>query len=403
MEYAYVAYNKERQVIKGKVSASSDSAAAGLLTSGGYQVLSLKAQNNVLQKDLFGTSLAHVKPKELVTFSRQMALLLSSGTDIVASLELLSSQTPNKAMKKTLSEVAADIRTGSSLSLAMRKHSKVFPTMYWRSIAAGEKSGNLEIVLRQMADYVERRVNTEKKIKSAMTYPIIVVILAFVAVAVMVTFVMPTFAQLYSSFGANLPAVTRAMINMADWSAKYGLYVLGGILVIGIVVFTGSRTPRGKYQLDAFLLQAPVVGRIINLSELSRTCRTMALLFRVGLPLPDIMSLSVQSTTNKVAAESLAGVQRDLIRGEGLSKPMSRRRFFLPLMVQMVSVGEETGNLDTTLNTVAETYEVEADDRTQAAVGMIQPIMTLAIGGLIGFMAIAMMSAMYSIYGSIGG
>ena len=403
MEYAYVAYNKERQIIKGKVSASSDSAAAGLLTSGGYQVLSLKAQNSILQKDLFGTSLAHVKPKELITFSRQMALLLSSGTDIVASLELLASQTTNKAMKKTLEEVAADIRAGSSLSLAMRKHPKVFPTMYWRSIAAGEKSGNLEIVLRQMADYVERRVTTEKKIKSAMTYPIIVVIVAFIAIAIMVTYVMPTFAQLYSSFGANLPAVTRAMIAMADFSAKYGIYILAGVAAIFGITFVASRTPKGKYQLDAFLLQAPVIGRIINLSELGRTCRTMALLFRVGLPLPDIMNLSVQSTTNKIAAESLAGVQRELIRGEGLSKPMSRRRFFLPLMVQMVAVGEETGNLDSTLNTVAETYEVEADDRTQAAVGMIQPIMTMGIGVLIGFLAISMISAMYSIYGSIGG
>jgi type IV pilus assembly protein PilC len=146
----------------------------------------------------------------------------------------------------------------------------------------------------------------------------------------------------------------------------------------------------------------PVVGRIIRLTELSRSCRTMALLFKVGLPLPEIMTLVVQSSGNQVAAESLSGVQRDLIRGEGLSKPMSKRKFFLPLMVQMVAVGEETGNLDATLNTVAETYEVDADDRTQAAIGMIQPVMTMVIGLVIGFIAVSMVSAMYSLYGSFG-
>jgi type IV pilus assembly protein PilC len=176
--------------------------------------------------------------------------------------------------------------------------------------------------------------------------------------------------------------------------------IVGLVVLIGGVIVAG-RTPEGKYRLDAALLKAPVIGRIINLTELSRICRTVALLFKVGLPLPDIMSLSVQSTGNKVCSEALAGVQKELMHGEGLSKPMSRRRFFLPLMVQMVSVGEETGNLDTTLNTVAETYEVEADDRTQSAIGMIQPIMTVGIGLMIGFIAVSMVSAMYSLYGNI--
>jgi type IV pilus assembly protein PilC len=191
------------------------------------------------------------------------------------------------------------------------------------------------------------------------------------------------------------------MIGVAEWAADYGLFVIIGLVVIFGVILASSRTPQGKYRLDAALLKAPVVGRIINLNELARTCRTVALLFRVGLPLPDIMSLSVQSTGNKICSEALSGVQRELMHGEGLSKPMARRRFFLPLMVQMVAVGEETGNLDTTLNTVAETYEVEAEDRTQAAIGMIQPIMTVGIGLMIGFIAVSMVSAMYSLYGSV--
>ena len=403
MEYSYVAYTKDRRLVRGKVSATNDAAAAGLLNSTGYQVLSLKGQSGFLSSERLNTSLSRVNPKEIIMFSRQMALLLSSGTDIVASLELLQSQVTNSQLRKTIGQMAGDIRGGSSLSLAMRKHPKAFPVMYWRTISAGEKSGNLEVVLRQMADYLERRVITEKKIKGALTYPVIVLVVAVVVVAVLVTFVMPAFAQLYSAFGTELPLLTRLMIDGAKWAAKYGVYVILGLVVLAVAIAALSRTPRGKYRLDGALLKAPVLGRIINLSELGRTCRTMALLFKVGLPLPDIMNLAVQATSNKVASEALAGVQRDLIRGDGLSKPMAKRRFFLPLMVQMISVGEETGNLDTTLNTVAETYEVEADDRTAAAVGMIQPMMTIGIGAVIGFIALSMVSAMYSLYGQIGG
>ena len=403
MEYSYVVYNKERKIINGKISATGEGAARGLLTSSGYQVLSLKAQGGLLSSSKLNTSLTNLNPKEVIMFSRQMALLLSSGTDIVISLELLQSQTTNGTLRKTLGQVASDIRGGSSLSGAMRKHPRVFPVMYWRSLSAGEKSGNLEVVLRQMADYLERRVVAEKKIKSAMNYPIMVLVVAVVAVAVMVKFVMPAFTKLYGSFGAKIPTPTRIMMSTADWAQSYGVYVLGALVALAGGIVLAARTPQGKLRLDNAMLKAPVIGRIINLNELSRTCRTIALLFKVGLPLPDIMTLATQATTNKVAAEALAGVQRELIRGDGLSKPMSKRRFFLPLMVQMVSVGEETGNLDNTLNTVAETYEVEADDRTSAAIGLIQPIMTVAIGLVVGFIAISMVSAMYSIYGQIGG
>jgi len=401
MDYSYVAYNKDRKLVKGKLSASNDGAASNLLGSSGYQVLSLKAQASLLNSDKLNMTLGSVNPKEIIMFSRQMALLLSSGTDIVASLELLQTQVSNKELKKKLSEVAADIRGGSSLSNAMRKHPRVFPALYWRAISAGEKSGNMELVMRQMADYMEKRMITEKKIRSALSYPIFVVITAVGVVAVLVNFVMPSFSTLYSAFGSSLPTLPRLMMDGSAWLKHNGLYIFLGFVLLGALLYIFARTPRGKYLLDRASLHMPVIGRIINLNELSRLCRTMSLLFKVGLPLPEIMALSVQNTNNKIVAESVAGVQQDLIRGEGLSKPMTKRSFFLPLMVQMVAVGEETGNLDNTLATVAETYEVEADDRTAAAVGLITPIMTIVIGGMIALIAVTMVTAMYSLYGQI--
>jgi type IV pilus assembly protein PilC len=226
-------------------------------------------------------------------------------------------------------------------------------------------------------------------------------VVAVVVVIVLVTYVLPKFNDLYSAFNAKLPLPTRMVISLSKWFTHYGLYVILGILVLAGLAYAYSRTPAGKYQWHRLLLNLPVVGRINLLTELSRCCRIMALLFKVGLPLPEIMALAIRGTSNKVMAEALTGVQQDLIQGEGLSKPMAKRRLFLPLMVQMVGVGEETGNLDNTLNTVAQGYEVEADDRTSSAVGLIQPAMIITIAIVVGFIALSMILAMYSIYSQV--
>ena len=300
-----------------------------------------------------------------------------------------------------IGNVASDIRGGSSLSAAMGKHPWAFPEIYHRTIAAGEQAGNLEIVLRQMADYLEREVVTEKKIKNALTYPIMLAVVAIVVVIVLVTFVLPTFTSLYSAFGAELPLPTKILMGLSKWLLNYGLYILLAILVFVGIGYAYIRTPAGKYQLDKLLLSLPIIGRINLLSELSRCCRTMALLFKVGLPLPEIMTMAIRGSSNKAMVNALTEAQQELIRGEGLAKPMAKRKLFLPLMVQMVGVGEETGNLDNTLTTVAQSYEVEADDRTSSAVGLIQPILVVIIALVVGFVAVSLLSAMYSIYGQV--
>lgn len=402
MDFQYVAYTSDRRLVKGKLSATNEEAAGNLLDYGGYQVVSLKTVIPFFNMGSLAARFSRVNPREIILFSQQLALLLESGSDIVTALELLQSQSTNRTLKSMIGEVVTDIRGGTLLSTALSKHPRVFPEIYHRTIAAGEQGGNLEIVLRQMADFLERGVVTQKKIKGALTYPLFLAIVAVVVVAILVTFVMPTFASLYTSFNVELPLATRMLISITDWLFQYGLYLLLVIIAAVVIGYIYSRTPTGRYQRDRLMLRLPVVGRILLLSELSRCCRTMALLFRVGLPLPEIMSMAIHSTNNKVMAEALSEVQQELIRGQGLSKPMARRALFLPLMVQMVAAGEETGNLDNTLTTVAQSYEVEADDRTSAAVGLIQPAMVVLIAIVIGFVAISMVTAMYSIYGQVG-
>jgi len=402
MDFQYVAYTEDRRLVKGKLSATSEEAALNLLSYGGYQTVSLKEIIPFFNLQKIAARFTRVKPREIIMFSRQLALLLESGTDIVTSLELLQSQVTNRTLKTVLGDVASDIRGGSSLSAALGKHPRAFPEIYARTLAAGEQAGNLEVVLRQMADYMERSATTEKKIKNALTYPIIVAIVAFIVVAILITFVLPAFTDLYRILGADLPGITQMMLSLSDWLIAYGVYLLLGVVALAIVGFFYVRTPAGRYQFHKLMITAPVIGRINLLSQLARCCRTIALLFKVGLPLPDVMSQAIHGTNNKVISQALTEVQQDLIRGEGLSKPMAKREVFLPLMVQMTSVGEETGHLDTTLATVAETYEVEADDRTSSAVGLIQPAITVVIGLVVALIAISLVSAMYSIYGQVG-
>ena len=401
MDFVYTAYTEDKKLVKGKVSSTSEEAATELLSYGGYRVISLKKVTPLLDKEKLLAHFSRIKAQEIVMFSRQLALLLESGTDIVTSLDLLQDQIANQTLRRIIAEVASDIRGGSPLSSALSKHPRAFSPMYSQAIAAGEQGGNLEVVLRQMADYMERGVITVKKIKGALTYPFLVVLVAVVVVAILITFVFPSFVSFYAELGVELPLPTRILIGITDWASHYGVYLLIVILAAVGVIYAYIKTPAGKYHWHKMMLRLPVVGRIVRLSELSRCCRTMSLLIRVGLPLPEVMAVTIRGTTNKAVEESLTEVQQALIRGEGLAQPMAKRELFLPLMTQMVKVGEETGNLENTLVTVAESFETEANDKTDAAVGLIQPVVTVLLGLGVGFVVLAMLSAMYSVYGQL--
>ena len=401
MDFVYTAYTEEKKLVKGKVSSISEEAATELLGYGGYRVVNLKKVAPLFDKEKLLARFSRIKPREIIMFSRQLALLLESGTDIVTSLDLLQSQITNQTLQKVITEVASDIRGGNSLSTALSKYPQAFSSMYHRAIAAGEQGGNLEVVLRQMADYMERGAVTQKKIKGALTYPFIVVLVAVVVIVILLTFVFPSFISFYADVGAELPLTTRMLIGLTDWFSHYGLYLLLVVLAAVGATYAYSKTPTGKYRWHKMMLRLPVVGRIIQLSELSRCCRTMSLLIRVGLPLPEVLAATIRSTNNKAVEESLTEVQQALIRGEGLAQPMAKRALFLPMMTQMVRVGEETGSLENTLVTVAESFEAEANDKTTTAVGLIQPAITVFLGLLVGFVVLAMLSAMYSVYGQL--
>ena len=397
--YQYIAYNKNGEVVKGKLSATSEEAVSELLDYAGYQVINVKQLVPFFRLDKLSARLSRIKPTEIILFYRQLALLLESGIDIITSLELLRSQASSRTLNRVLGEVIADLHSGSQLSAALGKHPRTFPPICCQSLRVGEQTGNLEVMLRQIADYVEKGAVTTKSLKSALMMPIITAVVAIGVIGILVTVVLPAFGNLYSSIGAELPLMTRILLGVSSKLQSNGLYLLLAVFIAAGLAFVYIKTPDGRYKWDKLLLSLPLLGRINHLNELARCCRSISLLYRAGLPLTEIMPLVVQGSSNKVIVESLTDVQQDMLQGEGLSQPMAKNDLFLPMMVQMVRVGEETGNLDTTLLAVAQNYETEAEDRTRSFIGLVQPTMTLIIGLVVGLITLSLVSAMYSIYG----
>jgi len=402
MDYRYIGCTESRQVVKGTIAAASQEVAAKILTSQGYQIFSLKPVPAFMpSREQMSSSFSKVRPEAITVFSRQLALLLESGTDIVTALELLKAQSSNKYFGRIIGEIISDLRGGSRLSVALGKHARVFSKVYVKSVSVGEQSGGLETVLRQVADYMEKDTKSSKAIKNALKYPVIVSVVAFIVIAVLVTFVLPAFTDLYSSLGAELPAITAVTLSTFQWLSNYGLYLMGAVLLIAGLVYVYTKTPDGRLLRDGLVLKLPLVGRVSHLSELIRCCRTMSILYRAGLPITEIISSVIENSNNVVIKDALTQVQQGVLRGEGLSQTMDKTGCFLPMMVQMVGVGERTGNLDVTLLATAENFETEAEDKMRSLIGFIQPTITLVIGIIVALIALSLVTAMYSAYGQI--
>lgn len=401
MQYKYVAYNQEKQLVNGKVDAPNEKVAQDLLNFSGLKTVSLKQAKPLLNMEMIRGSAGKIKNKEVIMFSKQLALMIESGFDIAASLDLLASQISNRGLKKIVVEITADIRNGMKPSQAFAKHPAAFSGLYCRTIAVAEETGNLEKALRQMADHIEKNAMAAKKVKGALMYPAMVAIMMVGVIAVMVLFVVPSFQTLYDSMGTEIPLPARILLGSTNFLRSYGLYMIVGVVVLGVAYVGLTRSDEGKYQRDKVMLRMPLIGNIIVMSELSRVAATISTLFRAGVPLPEVMTLASQSCENKVIGRALTEVRQEMLQGQGLARPLSQRPIFPALMVQMASVGENTGNLDTTMDTVAVSYGMEADDRVSVMTGLITPITGVIMGGLVAFLAVALVSTMYGMMGSM--
>ena len=398
MAYRYIAYNEERQLVRGELEVASEEQATEVLGYAGYQVVNLKEVTAFPLLERIQHYMERIKPTDLVLFYIQLALLLETGMNIATAIEILGEQSTSGYFKRVLKQVVSDLRGGSQLSAAMSKHPKVFNSMHCQSLKVGEQSGNLEAMLRQVSEHMERDIKSAKGVKNAMTYPILVGVVGVIVIGIIVAFVLPSFEKLYASFGAELPALTQFIIDVGKALQANALYIFLAAIAIAAAAYSYIRTPAGRYKWDKLSLKLFLVGRINHMNELARISRSVSLLFRAGLPLTEIIALVIEASKNRLIIEALTEVRENMIGGEGLSKPMGNNPIFLPMFVQMVKVGEETGNLDSTLISVAKAYEAEAEEKTRSLIAMIQPAMIIVMGAMVGLLALSLVSAMYSMY-----
>ncbi|MDD5093955.1 MAG: type II secretion system F family protein [Dehalococcoidia bacterium] len=396
MEYKYIAYTNDKKLMKGTISGVSEAAATQALITQGYQPITLEVRAGLPSIEEAFPSFFKIKPREVIMFSRQLATLLDAGISIVPAIQLIQEQTSNRMFKKVIADINNDLRAGSSLSEALSRHEDIFGDLFCQLVAAGERSGGLEQFLRRGADYLEKDLVMKKKIKKALTYPVIVLVVAVIVISVLTVFVLPKMVDMFSNMGSDLPITTRMLISLNDFIGAYKLYLFAGM---GLAVFgfiTYVKNPKGRLKLDRFLITAPIIGKANLMGEMARFARTLALLVHAGLPLPEVIAITRQTSGNIVVKDSLASVRTGLLQGEGLSGPMARDKTFPNLLVQMIMVGEESGKLESTLDTVATSYETEADETITNMVSLIEPVMTVVLALIVGFIALSVIMPMYS-------
>ena len=338
-----------------------------------------------------------VKLKQIAVFCRQFATMVNSGLPILRALSILTDQTENKELAKVLFAVRADVENGSSLSAAMAEHPKAFNNLFISMVKAGETGGVLDDVLLSLADQIEREVELRRQIKSAMTYPIVVVALVTLILAAMLLFVVPQFETIYSSLGGTLPLPTRMLLSASRAVRTYWYVVLLGAVVTSFLFRRYKKTEAGRARVDAVKIRIPIFGPLFHKVALARFASTLGMLLRSGVPILQALDNVNETVNNRVIGDAVDDVKTSVREGESIAKPLGRHKAFPPMVVQMMAVGEETGAVDTMLDKVAEFYNSEVTATVEAMTSLIEPLLIAVIGAAVGAAVIALYMPMFSV------
>jgi len=402
MAFKYQAYTPDKKIVQGTIEVTSEGMAEDALYRAGYQyILNLRETSAAFNLERFLPTLFGVRPQEVIDFSNQLATLLDSGVPILTSLQLLGGQSARKPLKKIIHGIIEEVKGGNSLSQALGNHPNYFHDTYRQVIRASEQAGQLGTGLRQAALYMEKQLITGRKVKRAMVYPAFILLMAIAVTILLITVALPPLVSLFQSVGADLPLVTRGLIGTGSFLLDNGLYVLAGIILVIIAGFGLLRLPSVRLARDGFWLKLPLVGRVIIERSLQHFCQTAAMLLNAGLHLPLILEIAIQTSRNQVIRRALGKVRERLVQGEGLAEPLAESELFPPLLAEMVAVGEKTGSIDTTFATLADFYENKVGRRIDGMIAMIEPVMTVIVGIVVIFIALSMITPMYTILRSM--
>ena len=345
-----------------------------------------------------------IKPKDLMHFSRQMAAFLRAGIPILDSLEMLASDSENPTLTAVLNDVEAALRQGSSLSESLDSHPKAFPDSYRSMVRSAELTGNLDIVLERLADYLERDTEARDKIKSAMTYPAVIAVMSIGVIVLLVTFVLPKFKPFFASFQKELPLPTRMLITFGDVAQSFWYFFVLGAAVGAGAFLTFMRHPRTRPVYDRLKLRVPVLGEVFRYAIVERFCRVLGSMLTAGVPIGEALRIASDATGNLHVRKELEGARTLTMQGAGIAQPLSRLALFPKAATQMIRVGESTGSLDKQLEQAAKFFERQLDYKIKRFTTLLEPAIIIVMGGLVGFVALALISAMYGMFqgGSLG-
>jgi type IV pilus assembly protein PilC len=396
--YAYVATEADGRVATGKAKGANREAAKTTLHGRGLLDVELTEKTGLLHKELMAK---RVKRVEIMHLSRQLGAFIHAGLPLVDAVHTLGAESANSSVRSMMAEVEERLRGGDTLSDCFDAHPKIFPEYYRGILRSAELTGELDTVLAQLSKYLERDEEARRKIKSAMVYPSIIAGMSVVTVIVLSVFVLPKFKTFFAGLHAELPLPTRMLLATTDFFGQWWWALLIGVLILALMSLIAVRTPPGKYALDRMVLALPVVGDTVQFALVERFCRILASMVSAGVPLPRALQVATDSLRNVVFSRALTDVADAMFEGEGLATPLIRTGLFPPTAAQMMRVGEETGTLDTQLSVTAHYYEGELDYKIKKLTSLIEPVVIIAMGGIVGFVAIALVSAMYGIFGQV--
>lgn len=391
--------DKEGKKQKGTMTAMDEAAVQNNLKQMQINPISIKKSMGSVEIRIPGTQ-PKLKPKSLVIFTRQFATMIDAGLPLVQGLDILAAQNDDPLMQKVLYEVKADVESGSTFASALEKHKNVFDDLYVSLVSAGELGGILDTILDRLAAYIEKAAVLKKRVKSAMTYPVTILIVTIAVIAVMMWYVIPAFAKMFESLaGSSLPGPTQLVMAMSEGFIEKKVEIIIGLAAI---VFTWKmlmRTPKTRYVLDSIFLKLPMVGSLIQKTAVARFTRTLGTMISSGIPILQALDVVRKTAGNMIIEEAIEKVKDKISEGKSMAEPLMATKVFPPMVVQMIAVGESTGALDAMLSKIADFYDEEVDTGVDALTSMIEPLMMVFLGGIIGFIMIAMYLPIFTMAG----
>lgn len=387
---------------KGEIEAIDEQAARRLLRQQRISISMIRVKPKDLLENIafFKTK---VTPKDVVVFIRQLSTMIDAGLPLIQGLEVLANQQENKTFKKILLDTKSDVEGGFTFADALRKHPNQFDRLFCNMVAAGEMGGMLDDVLKRLADYMEKAQRLKRKVKGALTYPIIVLAISALVLGVILIFVIPVFEQMFADFGSNLPLPTQMVVNLSDFVQSYFLVMIGVAVVVVFLLKKYYKTENGRRVLDRLILKLPVFGPLLKKVAVAKLTRTLGTLLDSGVPILETLNVAAGTAGNKVVEETIYSVRSSVSEGRTIAQPLGESGVFPAMVVQMISVGETTGALDQMLNKIADFYDEEVETAVDALTSMIEPFMIVFLGGTVGSIIVAMYLPIFKMAGAISG